>query len=65
MDAKQSSGTRFQLRELVRMMTSDDSREMMISDARDIPQEAERSRKGKKKGRRLGVSRSGARSRRQ
>ena len=49
----------------VRMMTSDDSREMTISDARDIPQEVERSRKGKKKGRRLGVSRSGARSRRQ
>ena len=48
-----------------RMMTSDDSREMTISDAGDIPQEAERSKKTKKKGRRLGVSRSGARSRRQ
>lgn len=47
-----------------RMMTPDDSREMTISDARDIPQEEKRSRK-KKKGRRLGVSRSGARSRRQ
>jgi hypothetical protein len=48
-----------------RMMTSDDLREMTISDAGDIPQEAERSKKAKKKGRRLGVSRSGARSRRQ
>jgi len=46
-----------------KMMTSDESREMTISDARDIPQEAKRTRKGKKKGRRLGVSRSGARSR--
>jgi uncharacterized protein (TIGR00270 family) len=46
-----------------RMMASDDPREMTISDARDIPQEEERSKKGKKKGRRLGVSRSGARSR--
>ncbi len=48
-----------------RMTTSDESREMTISDAKDIPQEGERSRKGKKKGRKLGVSRSGARSRRQ
>jgi len=48
-----------------RMMTADDSREMTISDVKEIPQEGDRSRKVKKKGRRLGVSRSGARTRRQ
>ena len=48
-----------------RMLISESSKEMTISDAGVIKQKAKQSKKVKKKSRKLGVSRSGARSRRQ
>ncbi len=48
----------------MRMVISESSKEMTISDAGDLTQKGDISRKAKKKSRRLGVSRSGARSRR-
>ncbi len=47
-----------------RMVISERSKEMTISDAGNVKQKTEKSKRAKKKGRRLGVSRSGARSRR-
>ncbi len=47
-----------------RMVISERSNEMTISDAGDLIQKTEKGKRVKKKGRRLGVSRSGARSRR-
>jgi hypothetical protein len=46
------------------MVISERSNEMTISDAGDLIQKTEKGKRVKKKGRRLGVSRSGARSRR-
>lgn len=46
------------------MVQSDSERQMTISDAKMSPEQNTQKKKVKKKGRRLGVSRSGARSRR-